>query len=113
VGSEHLVVGVDSVYRAEVPAADRDYSRSKWSEGGFPYGNIAWTGARRADFKRLKGKSVFANVDVPLGDTASVDMEGRLMWAGTVFRYAPSVGTFDILHPSADLLQQQVRMPDP
>ena len=157
VGSGHLMVGVDSVYRGEVPAADRDYSRSKWSEGGsfaeatgvsaggntvffedqgrriarvlgdcptdqgytgvlanpnnvdgqgcgFPYGNIAWTETRRGDLKRLKSESVFANVDVPLGDAASVYMDGRLAWTDTAFRYAPPVGTFTISNPRADLL---------
>ena len=158
VGNGHLTVGVDRVYRGEVPAADRDYSRSKWSEGGsfaeatgvsaggntvffnnqegnrvarvlgdcptdqgytgilsnpnnldgqgcgFPYGNIAWTETRRGDLKRLNSNSVFANFDAPLGEAASVYMDGRLTWADTAFRYAPPVGTFDITNPSADLL---------
>ena len=157
VGSGRLMVGVDSVQRNEVRAADRDYSRSKWSEGGsfaeatgvsaggntvffkdqgrlvaralgdcptsqgytgvlsnpdnvdgqgcgFPYGNIAWTQTRRGDLKRLESKNVFADFDVPLGDAASVYMDGRMGWRDTAFRYAPSVGTFDILDPSADLL---------
>ena len=158
VGSGRLMVGVDSVYRGEVPAAERDYSRSKWSEGGsfaeatgvsvggntvffkdqqgrqvarvlgdcptdqgytgalsnpgdvegqgcgFPYANIAWTVAQRDYLRRLKSNSVFTNIDVPLGDAASVYMDGRLTWAETAFRYAPSVGRFNISNPSADLL---------
>ena len=157
VGSGRLMLGVDSVYRGEVPAADRDYSRSKWSEGGsfaeatgvsiggntvsfgdpgrevarvlgdcptdqgytgvlsnprnaegqgcgFPYANIAWTQTRRGYLRRLKSNSVFTNFDVPLGDAASVYMDGRLTWAETAFRYAPSVGTFKIPNPSPDLL---------
>ena len=33
-GEGHLVVGVDSLHRGQIPAAERDYSRPKWSEGG-------------------------------------------------------------------------------
>ena len=152
VGSGRLVVGVDSVHRSEIPSADRDYSRSKWSEGGsfagtsgvsiggntvffreegttvaralgncstnlgytgvlsnpssvdgegcgFAWANIAW------NTQRFNSKSVFANLDYPLGDTASVYIDGRLAWADTAFRYAPSVGQFTIANPSADLLE--------
>lgn len=151
VGSGHLVVGVDSVHKGEIPASDRDYSRSKWSTGGrfaetagvsvggntvifqdegrtvaralgecptslgytgvlsnpggldgegcgFAWGNIAW------NTEQFKSKRAFANLDYPLSDAASLYIDGRLSWADTSFRYAPSVGQFTIANPSADLL---------
>ena len=152
VGRGHLVVGVDSIHRGKITAADRDYSRPKWSQGGsfagtshvsiggntvffseegrtvaralgncstgldytgvlsnpasvdgegcgFAWGNIAW------NTERFNSKSVFANLDYPLGDAASFYINGRLVYADTAFRYAPSVGQFTIPNPSADLLK--------
>ena len=34
VGAGHLTLGVDRFHRDEIRAADRDYSRSSWTEGG-------------------------------------------------------------------------------
>ncbi len=65
---------------------------------GFAWGNIAW------NRERFNSKSVFANLDYPLEDGASVYINGRLAWADTAFRYAPSVGQFTIPNPSAELL---------
>ncbi|WP_152535238.1 hypothetical protein [Candidatus Synechococcus spongiarum] len=145
------MVGVDSVHKGQIPAADRDYSRSKWSPGGrfaetdgvsvggntvifqdegcpvaralgecptslgytgslqnpggfngegcgFAYGNIVW------NTEQFKSKRVFVNLDYPLGDAASIYIDGRLAWADTAFRYAPSAGQFTIANPSAELL---------
>ncbi|MYK06583.1 MAG: TonB-dependent receptor [Synechococcus sp. SB0670_bin_20] len=164
VGSGHLVVGVDSLHKGEIPGADRDYSRAKWSTGGhfadtagvsvggntvffrdrddedrtvvraralgpcppslgytgvlsnpagasgegcgFAYGNIWW------NTERFKGKGVFTNFDYPLGDAASLYIDGRLAWADTTFRYAPSVGRFTIENPSEELLEAVGLDPD-
>ena len=35
VGGGHLTLGVDSFHRNEIRRSDRDYSRSRWSEGGY------------------------------------------------------------------------------
>lgn len=160
VGRGHLVVGIDSVHKGEIPGADRDYSRAKWSPGGrfadttgvsvggntvfftgdegrtvaralgpcspslgytgvlsnpagtsgegcgFAFGNIWW------NTERFKSKRVFANLDYPLGDAASLYIDGRLAWADTKFRYAPSVGQFSIDNPTAELLAAAGLDPD-
>ena len=151
-GRGHLVVGFDSVHQGKIRSADRDHSRSTWSEGGrfadatavstggntvyfydqgrtvarslgdcptdlgytgvllnpgsisgegcgFPYGNIAWETSRR------DRQSVVVNFDHPLGDVASLYVDGRMAWNEDLFRFAPSVGSFTVNNPTPELLE--------
>lgn len=52
-------MGVDRVYRGEVPAADRDYSRSKWSEdGSFAEATGVSAGSNTVFFENQEGNRV-------------------------------------------------------
>ena len=159
VGEGRMTVGADVLRRQEIPSRSREYSRSRWTQGGsfrdadnvsfggntlwvvrrgddgefmdersvslgdcdpahgytrplsnppgigsgdegcgFAYGNIAW------NTPTYDQNAAVLNLDHPLGETAELHVDARVLRAESAFRYAPSVGVFDIT-PNEDLLR--------
>ena len=65
---------------------------------GFAYADIAW------NTPSYDQQTAVLNLDYPLGETAELHVDARALQAESAFRYAPSVGVFEI-EPDADLLQ--------
>ena len=65
---------------------------------GFAYGTIMW------NTSSYEQKSAVLNLDHPLTETADLHVDANITQGDSVFRYAPSVGTF-LFRPNLDLLQ--------
>ena len=66
---------------------------------GFGYSEIAW---HRARYDR---EGLFANFDYPLGENVDMYVDIRAAQSDDKFRYAPSVGTFEL---TSDTLKQEL-----
>ena len=74
--------------------------RSFSGEGcGFAWADIAW------GTERLERKSLYINLDHPLGEDADIYADARVAQGDTAFRYAPSVGDFSF-KPSEALARE-------
>ena len=71
---------------------------------GYPFANIKWVDG----YARRSRESLFLSTDHPLSDDADFYVEARTARGDTLFRYAPSVGTFDFVASDPSVRQNLI-----
>ena len=82
---------------------------------GFAFADTKWQGTSdNGHYVRRSRESLFLNLEQPLNDNDDVYAEARTAQQDTLFRYAPSVGTFDFAPSGAvrDRLAESIKILD-